>query len=90
MLAAESVRGGAGARPPGAIPNTLRPRHTGSRERFYGPPGSLSQDGVITACDQPGTQQMLLHGWGLGELGVGTDEHYVFSLVFPHDGIEIA
>ena len=33
---------------------------------------------------------MLLHGWGLGELGVGTDEHYVFSLVFPHNGIQIA
>ena len=25
-----------------------------------------------------------------GELGVGTDEHYVFSLMFPHNGIEIA
>ena len=32
---------------------------------------------------------MLLHGLVLGELGVGTDEHYVFSLVFPHDGTEI-
>ena len=33
---------------------------------------------------------MLSHGWALGELGVGTDDRYVFSLVFPHDGIEIA
>ena len=33
---------------------------------------------------------MLLHGWGLGELGVGTDEHYVFSLMFLLNGIEIA
>ena len=52
------------------------------------------QDGVVRAsfCKQPiaGTQQMLSHGWILGELGVGTDEHYVFSLVFLHNGIEIA
>ena len=57
-------------------------------------PVSYPPDGVIRAsfCKQPiaGTQQMLSHGWILGELGVGTDEHYVFSLVFPHNGIQIA
>lgn len=32
---------------------------------------------------------MLLHGWVLGELGAGTDEHGVFTLVvFLHDGIK--
>ena len=43
-------------------------------------------------CTQPtaGTQQMRSHGWILSELGVGTNEHYVFSLAFPHNGIEIA
>ena len=57
-------------------------------------PVAYPPDGVIRAsfCKQPiaGPQQMLLHGWILGELGVGTDEHYVFSLGFPHNGIEIA
>ena len=33
---------------------------------------------------------MLLHGWVVGELGVGTDEQNSFSLVFQHDDIEIA
>ena len=51
-------------------------------------------DGVVRASfrKQPiaGAQQMLSHGWILGELGVGTDEHYVFSLVFPHNSIKIA
>ena len=57
-------------------------------------PVAYPPDGVVRAsfCKQPiaGPQQMLLHGWILGELGVGTDEHYVFSLGFPHNGIEIA
>ena len=57
-------------------------------------PVSYLPDGVVRAsfCKQTiaGTQRMLSHGWSLGELGVGTDEHYVFSLVFPHNGIEIA
>ena len=56
-------------------------------------PIAYPPDGVVRAsfCKQPiaGTQPMLSHGWCLGELGVGTDEHYAFSLVFPH-GIEIA
>ena len=34
-------------------------------------------------------QQMLSHGWSLGEVGVRTDEHYVFSLVFQYNGIEV-
>ena len=57
-------------------------------------PAAYPPNGVIRAsfCKQPiaSTQQMLSHGWVLGEVGVGTDEHYIFSLVFPHDGIEIA
>ena len=57
-------------------------------------PVAYPPDGVVRAsfCKQPiaGTQQMLSYGWILGELGVGTDEHYVFSLVFPHNGIENA
>ena len=57
-------------------------------------PVAYPLDGVVRASfrEQPiaGTQQMLSHGWILGELGVGTDEHYVFSLVFLHNGIEIA
>ena len=57
-------------------------------------PVSYPPDGVIRAsfCKQPiaGTQQMLSHGWILGELGVETDDHYVFSLVFPHNGIKNA
>ena len=57
-------------------------------------PVAYPLDGVIWVSypEQPiaGTQQMLSHGWILGELGVGTDEHYFFSLVFPHNGVEIA
>lgn len=31
---------------------------------------------------------MLLHGCGLGEVGVGSDEHNICTLVFPHGDIE--
>ena len=50
-------------------------------------------DGVVKATFYvpiASAQQMLSHGWSLGEVGVRTDEHYVFSLVFPHNGIENA
>ena len=51
-------------------------------------------DGVIRVrfCKQSiaGTQRMLSHGWVLRELGVGAGEHYILSLLFPHDGIEPA
>ena len=57
-------------------------------------PIAYPPEGVIRASfrKQPitGTQQMLSHGWALGELGVGIDDHCIFSLVFPHDGIKIA
>ena len=56
-------------------------------------PVAYPPDGVVRAsfCKQPiaGTQQMMSHGWILGELDVGTDEHHVFSLVFPLSLIHI-
>ena len=36
-----------------------------------------------------GTHKMLSHGLILTVLGVGTDDHYVFLIVFLHNGIEI-
>ena len=34
-------------------------------------------------------QEMRLHGWVLGELGVGASKHNVFSLAFPRGEIEV-
>ena len=48
-------------------------------------------DGIVKVsfCKQPvtGIQQMLSHGWSLGELGVGATDHHIFSFVFPHGSI---
>ena len=64
----------------------------GAEGVFMVRPVAYPPDGVIRAsfCKQPiaGTQQLLF--WILGELGVGTDQHYVFLLVFRHNDIEIA
>ena len=73
----------------------IRTSHAGRKGCFYGVarypiPKMVSYR--LASRGQPiaGTQQMLSHGWMLGELGVGTEEHCVFSLVFPHNGIEIS
>ena len=64
----------------------------GAEGVFMVRPVAHPPDGVMRAsfCKQPiaGTQQLLF--WILGELGVGTDHHYVFLLVFPHNDVEIA
>ena len=66
------------AAPPGGAEGVLVVRPVAN------PPDSVVRASVRK---QPitGTQQMLSPGWSLDGLGVGTDEHYVFSLVFPHN-----